>query len=39
MLSGPDQSNDLSILDGDDESALPDSRAIWVGIDCTVGAF
>ena len=30
MPSGPDQSNKLSILDGNDASASPDySQAIW----------
>ena len=29
MMSSPDQSNEPSMLDGDDESVSPDSQDIW----------
>ena len=29
MESGPDQSNELSMLNGDDDSVSPDSQDIW----------
>ena len=39
MASGPDQGNELSVLDGDDGSVSPDSPQDFGGIDCTIRVF
>ena len=39
IVSGPDQSNELSMFDGDDGIISPDSlQDIW-RVDCTIRAF
>ena len=39
MVSGSDQSNELSMLDGSDGNVSPDFLEIFGGIDCTIRVF